>query len=173
MRFLFWTFVAILQNERVYRMFHKGYVMSFSTTLPIYESRSNQSKLNGKGIKKLGLNGIGLNWQQLRRRGWSYMIPLRWKWRTCQNDAARHANGISGFCAKNAISAKRQPLGRRGWNPMLPLAFPLSFPCHSPHQKINANAKMTPQDAQMAFPVFAPKKRHLRQMTASGKTWMV
>ena len=147
--------------------------MSCLSVQRFLSTRLNQSKLNGKGIKKLGLNGIGLNWQQLRRRGWSYMIPLRWKWRTCQNDAARHANGISGFCAKNAISAKQQPLGRRGWNPMLPLAFPLSFPCLSPHQKINANAKMTPQVAQITFPVFAQKNRHLRQMTASGKMWMV
>ena len=26
------------------------------------------------------------------------------------------ANGISGFCAKNAISAKSQQLGRLGWS---------------------------------------------------------
>ena len=39
------------------------------------------------------------------------------------------ANGVSGFCAKNiisaknVISAKRQQLGRRAWSFKIPLAF--------------------------------------------------
>ena len=52
-----------------------------------------------------------------------YPLPSStpWYWRPCRNDAERRANGISGFCAKNAISAKSQQLGRLGWSCMIPL----------------------------------------------------
>ena len=42
-----------------------------------------------------------------------------------------------------------------------------------PLHDIDAHVKMTPKVAQMALPVFAPKKRHKRQMSAAGTSRMV